>query len=182
MRTAFLDRDGVINRKPPEGDYVKSWEEFEFLPGVHEAIRLLKHHGFRAIVISNQRGVSLRRLRLQDLCMIHDRMETELEAAGGGLDAVYYCPHNYDSCLCRKPEIGLFLQAQRDFPDIHFASTFVVGDSAADMEAAARVGCKKVLIGTGTAHMAGLFSAKGIQVDFFADSLLDAVKDCLLRQ
>ena len=43
-RYVFLDRDGVINKDSP--DYVKSWAEFEFLPGSLDAIRLLTEQGF----------------------------------------------------------------------------------------------------------------------------------------
>ena len=181
MRVVFLDRDGVINRKRPEGDYVKSWEEFEFLPGVFEALRTLKQHGFRVIVTTNQRGVSLGKLVENDLRMIHDRMRAELLSAGCTLDAIYYCPHDYHSCTCRKPEIGLFLQAQRDFPDIDFSRCFVVGDSEVDMEAATRLGCKKVLIGDGAARFAPPLAEEKFRVDFSSQSLLEAVKGYLIR-
>ncbi len=182
MRTVFLDRDGVINRKRPEGKYVKSWDEFEFLSGVEEAIRLLNGCGFRVIVITNQRGISLGKFRECDLSVIHDRMRRELQCAGVRLDAVYYCPHDHNSCTCRKPDIGLFLQAQRDFPDIHFPSSLVVGDSLVDMEAAARLGCKKILVGNGTGETLALLTARNIRVDVFANSLLEAVTEFLLRQ
>jgi D-glycero-D-manno-heptose 1,7-bisphosphate phosphatase len=77
--TVFLDRDGVINRKPPEGDYVERWEQFEFLPGAIEALALLAAAGIRAVVVTNQRGVALGRMTLGDLDDIHRRMQAELE-------------------------------------------------------------------------------------------------------
>lgn len=179
MRAAFLDRDGVLNRKPPEGDYVKSWGEFEFLPRVAEAIAQLNHHGFRVIVATNQRGVSLGKLRDDGLRDIHTRMRAELEKAGARLDAIYYCPHDRNSCRCRKPEVGMFHQAHRDFADIEFSQSVVVGDSAVDMEAGARLGLKRMLIGHRAGIIALALAEKGIRVDFAAVSLADAVKELL---
>lgn len=179
VRAVFLDRDGVINRKPPEGDYVKSWEEFEFLPGASKAIARLKRCGFRVIVVSNQRGISLGKLCEEELRAIHARMRAELQKAGATLDAIYYCPHAHNSCKCRKPEVGMFLEARRDFPDIDFSRSFVVGDSTADMEAAARLGSKKVLIGERAATIAPALAEKRIRVDFTAPSLNEAVKELL---
>jgi len=179
MLTAFLDRDGVINRKRPS-DYVKSWQEFEFLPGVFDALRTLKQHGFRLIVVTNQRGISLGRFSENDLAVIHERMQAELRKAGGELDAIYYCPHGYDSCDCRKPGIGLFLRAQRDFPDIRFSNSFLVGDSVEDMEAGERLRCRKVLIEVDGAGIASLLARKNVRPDFSAPSLLEAVTNYLI--
>ncbi len=142
----FLDRDGVINRKAPEGDYIKNWSEFEFLPGALEAIRILGGLAGRLIVVTNQRGVALGRMSEEDVRQIHERMLEAVRQAGGRIDAVYYCPHEEGACDCRKPAVGLFLRAKRDFPDIDFATSLVVGDSARDLEAAARLGCLAALI------------------------------------
>jgi D-glycero-D-manno-heptose 1,7-bisphosphate phosphatase len=92
-RAAFLDRDGVINRKPPEGQYVTCWEEMQFLPGVAEAIALLIGAGFCAIVASNQRCVAKGLLTVRELDLIHQRMCQELATAGAAITEVYYCPH-----------------------------------------------------------------------------------------
>ncbi len=144
--TIFLDRDGVINRKRPEGDYVKRWEEFEFLPGVLEAIPKLNEVARRVIVVTNQRGVARGRMTEEALQEIHRKMLEAITAAGGRIDAVYHCPHEEGTCECRKPRIGLFLQAKRDFPDIDFREAVVVGDSPTDLEAAQRLGCGGVLV------------------------------------
>lgn len=181
MTTVFLDRDGVINRKAPEGDYVKSWQEFEFLPGVFDALRLLKGHGFRLIVVTNQRGISRGMFSEQDLASIHSRMLEELEKAGGGLDAIYHCPHGSNSCDCRKPSTGLFLRAQKDFPDIEFADSFMVGDSISDMRVGQRLGCRKVLIGIDKGRGLSDLKQEDIPIDFSAPSLLDAVREYLLK-
>ena len=181
MSTVFLDRDGVINRKAPEGDYVKSWQEFEFLPGVFDALRTLKQHGFRLIVVTNQRGVSLGKLLENDLRAIHDRMEAALRNARAELDAIYYCPHGLNSCNCRKPETGLFMQALRDFPAIRFSHSVVIGDSIVDMEAGARLRSKKVLIGVEPSPILSALAERNLQVDFAAPSLLEAVQGYLIQ-
>jgi D-glycero-D-manno-heptose 1,7-bisphosphate phosphatase len=142
MRTAFLDRDGTINVKAPEGEYVTSWETFAFLPGAVEAIGLLRERGWRVVVVTNQRGVALGRMSLADVEDIHRRMR---EAAP--LDAIYVCPHERASCDCRKPGTGMFLQAQAEFPDIRFEQSVVIGDSDSDMEAGRRLGCRTIRVG-----------------------------------
>ncbi len=146
MKTAFLDRDGVLNRKPPEGHYVTRWEEFVFLPGAANAVRLLNQGGFRVIVVTNQRGVARGLMSEQDVQEIHTRMLAEMAAAGARVDAVYYCPHD-DGCDCRKPAIGLFLRARSAFPDIAFEDSFVIGDSERDVEAGRRLGARVIRIG-----------------------------------
>lgn len=158
---------------------MKTWEEFEFLPGAIEALRLLKRSGYRLIVVTNQRGIGLGKLREEDLKTIHQRMIATLELSDAGPDAIYYCPHNHDSCDCRKPGIGLFLMAQRDYSDIQLPESYMVGDSAGDMKAGERLGCKTILIGTDTA-LVSLLELEGIRIDFFAPSLLDAVREYIL--
>src|ERR1700737_217915 len=103
-RAAFLDRDGVINRKAGEGQYVTRWEEFHFLPGAAEGISLLNRAGWRVIVVSNQRCVAKGLLTTNELEAMHRRMCDHLAAAGAKLDGIYYCPHEKDpACSCRKP-------------------------------------------------------------------------------
>jgi D-glycero-D-manno-heptose 1,7-bisphosphate phosphatase len=144
--TVFLDRDGVINRLR-KGDYVKSWAEFEFLPRAKEALRLLAEAEYRVVVVTNQRGVARGCLTETDLAAIHGRMIDETTLAGGPIAAVYYCPHEIGQCGCRKPEQGLFLEAQQDFSDIDFSLSTVIGDSPSDMEAGLRLGCRNIFIG-----------------------------------
>ena len=91
--TVFLDRDGVINVKAPEGDYIKSWSEFHFLPGVIDAIRLLNDNNYLVIIITNQRGVARHMMTMQNLHDIHSSMEEELQRYGAHIDGIYVCPH-----------------------------------------------------------------------------------------
>jgi D-glycero-D-manno-heptose 1,7-bisphosphate phosphatase len=144
--TVFLDRDGVINRRR-EGDYVTSWAEFEFLPRAQDALRCLAERGHRVIVVTNQRGVARGRMSEDDLASIHARLIEEATRAGGAIAAIYYCPHDVGQCTCRKPQTGLFLEAQRDFADIEFAASTVIGDSPSDMEAGQQLGCRAIFIG-----------------------------------
>ena len=147
MPTAFLDRDGVINRKAPEGEYITRVQDFQFLPGAIAGLRKLKRHGWKLIVVTNQRGVALGRMSADDLAAIHAEMCGDLRSAGVSLDGIYTCPHDKDVCDCRKPQTGLFHQARRDWPEIDFADSVVIGDSLSDMEAASHLGCRGIWIG-----------------------------------
>jgi len=136
LRYVFLDRDGVINRKAPEGSYVWSWKDFLILPGVESAIALLNRSGRHVIVVSNQRGVALGLYTRMDVEALHRRLEIHLADFGAHVDAYYYCPHDENQCNCRKPKIGLFEQAFRDFPEASPSNSIVIGDSLCDIEAA----------------------------------------------
>lgn len=139
--TVILDRDGVLNRKMSRADYVKSWSEWKWCDGALEALRLLHDRGFRVVIATNQPGVSRGALTAADLGAIHSRMIEEAAAAGGRIDAVYHCPHNWDEgCACRKPRPGLLYQAQRDL-DFDLTRIIFIGDDERDAEAAMAAGC-----------------------------------------
>ncbi len=142
----FLDRDGVINRKPLAGQYVTRWEDFELLPGVERAIATLNRSGRTAIVITNQRGVALGLYSVAELTQMHDRLQERLGAHGAHLDAIYVCPHGEGQCDCRKPKTGLFEQAFRDFPAAHAGNSVMIGDSLRDMEAGRRLRMRTILV------------------------------------
>lgn len=146
IQTVFLDRDGVLNKKMPEGRYVTSWEEFEPLPGVAQAIRDLNRAGIRVIVVSNQRGVALGYMTDAGVEGIHARFQEFLKASGAHVDAFYFCPHDKGVCECRKPKPGLFQHAMKDFPEITPESSVVIGDSLSDIEAGRNLGMATVLI------------------------------------
>jgi histidinol-phosphate phosphatase family protein len=138
---ALLDRDGVLNRKPPRAEYVRSWEEFEWLPGAKSALAQLKSAGYRLIVISNQAGVARGAMTEEDLAAVNRRMLDEAAAAGGGIDAIYTCIHGWeDGCECRKPRAGLLFQAQRDY-SFDLTRAVFVGDDDRDAAAADAAGC-----------------------------------------
>lgn len=145
--TLFLDRDGVINKKI-EGDYVRSWEQFAFLPESLDGLRGLSNLFKRLIIVTNQRGIARQVMTQNNLQNIHSKMLERLEKEGIRIDAIYTCPHDVlDRCGCRKPDIGLFIQAQRDFPDINFQKSIFLGDSPSDWEAAKRAGALAIGIG-----------------------------------
>lgn len=142
-KTVFLDRDGLINQQAPEHDYIKTWEEFHFLPGVPQAIHELSAAGYLILVVTNQRGVARGMLQMENLTAIHERMCQELAACGAYIQKVYVCPHEIGTCSCRKPNIGLFLQAECDF-EIDKENSWMIGDSDSDVEAGHRYGVKTI--------------------------------------
>jgi histidinol-phosphate phosphatase family protein len=144
LSAVFLDRDGVINVKAPEGEYVTSWSSFIFAPSALEGLRLLAGLGDPVVVVTNQRGVARGRMTEGDLADIHERMRAEVASAGGRIDAIYHCPHE-GGCECRKPGTLLFRRAADDL-GIELGSSVVIGDRAADMEAAAAIGALRVLV------------------------------------
>lgn len=151
LRTVFLDRDGVINRKMPEGKYVTRWEEFVLLPGVPEAIARLNRAGLRVLVVSNQRGIALGLYTAADVQAIHAQLTRELAPLGATVDGFYFCPHDKQQCNCRKPLPGLFDQARARYPDIEAATSIMIGDSASDIEFARNLGMPSIFL-TGDAE------------------------------
>jgi D-glycero-D-manno-heptose 1,7-bisphosphate phosphatase len=145
-RAAFLDRDGVLNRKAPEGSYITTAADFELLPGALGGLKRLAALGFRLIVVTNQRGVARGLIQPADLEAIHVKLSAELKAAGVALAAIYVCPHEKGVCNCRKPAPGLILQALKDHPEIDAGRSVLFGDSASDLEAARRAGVAAVRV------------------------------------
>ncbi len=146
LRTVFLDRDGILNEKMPEGRYVTRWEEFRILPGVPEAIRRLNEVGLRVVVVSNQRGVARGLHTVADVDAIHEGFRQQLSLAGAHIDAFLICPHDTGQCNCRKPLPGLFDQAVARFPETTAASSAMVGDSLSDIEFGSRLGMKTIFV------------------------------------
>jgi D-glycero-D-manno-heptose 1,7-bisphosphate phosphatase len=144
--TIFLDRDGVVNEKMPEGKYVTSWAEFHLLPGVADAIARLNHAGLRVIVVSNQRGAALGLYSVTQVEAIHARLQETLQTHGAQVDAFYFCPHDKGQCDCRKPLPGMFEQARKDFPEITAATSVMIGDSRSDIEFGRRLGMRTIFL------------------------------------
>jgi D-glycero-D-manno-heptose 1,7-bisphosphate phosphatase len=150
--TVFLDRDGVLNRKMPEGRYVTSWSEFQPLPGAAEAIGRLNRAGLRVVVVSNQRGIALGLYTADDVRQIHSVLQSWLQSHGAHIDAFYFCPHDAQQCNCRKPLPGLFDQARADFPEIAAGSSVMIGDSLSDIEFGHRLGMTTVFLEGDSSH------------------------------
>jgi D-glycero-D-manno-heptose 1,7-bisphosphate phosphatase len=180
-RAVFLDRDGVINRKPAEGRYLTCWEEMQFLPGAVEAIALLNRAGFCVIVVTNQRCVAKGLMTAADLEAMHRRMSDVLARAGATIDGVYYCPHEMQPpCKCRKPEPGLLLRAARS-RGIELPASWMIGDSDTDVEAGRNAGCKtaRLLETRETIAVTESHDATPGYADIVAPSLLDAIRQIL---
>jgi D-glycero-D-manno-heptose 1,7-bisphosphate phosphatase len=176
VRYVFLDRDGVLNRKLPEGAYVSDWAQFQWLPGAVEAVARMNRAGLTVIVVSNQRGIALGRVSVEQLELIHGQMRSHLARQGARLDAIYYCPHDQGECNCRKPDIGLFEQARKDFPEVNADNSAVIGDSLSDIQAGRKLGMRTIfIVGEPDRQKAGAQAAASL-ADEVATSLLQAVE------
>jgi len=145
-KVVFLDRDGVINKKPPKAEYVKSWSEFEFLPGAIEALQLLTQNGYQTFILTNQAGIARGAMSEIDLNDIHEHMKQELYKHQAKIDGIYYCPHGWDEeCECRKPKPGMFFQAAREH-NLDLSKTIFIGDDERDLQAGNAAGCKTILV------------------------------------
>ena len=177
MTTVFLDRDGVINRNL-DSDYVKNWDEFEFLPNSLKAIQVLTTAGYQLIVITNQACINKGIISLTTLDEIHQRMVMEIEAAGGRIHAIYHCPHRDDEgCDCRKPKPGMLIQAAYEHA-VDLSRAYLVGDSMRDIVAGQRIGCRTFLLLTGhgsqhikTRMLGGSIRPEKVFPDLYAASL-----------
>ncbi|TSC85824.1 MAG: histidinol-phosphate phosphatase family protein [Microgenomates group bacterium Gr01-1014_16] len=138
-KAVFLDRDGVINRKPSEHRYVTHVSELVILPHVNKFLSRVKKSGYLVIVVTNQRGISLGHLNHDTLADIHKCINNKLN---NYIDAFYYCHHDHHhQCACRKPKPGLILQAVKDF-NIDLHKSHLIGDSQTDIQAAHAAGIK----------------------------------------
>ncbi|MDR1162354.1 MAG: D-glycero-beta-D-manno-heptose 1,7-bisphosphate 7-phosphatase [Candidatus Accumulibacter sp.] len=147
MKFVILDRDGVINRD--SDDFVKSPDEWEAIPKSLEAMAKLTQAGYRVVIATNQSGIGRGLFDMDTLNAIHNKMRDALQALGGRIDAIFYCPHtDAANCACRKPKPGLFLAIAERF-DVDLKSVCVVGDSLRDIEAPAALGARPVLVLTG---------------------------------
>ena len=144
-KCVFLDRDGVINVKAPDGDYIRKWKDFKFLPGAIEAIQVLNKNGWLTIIVTNQRGIALGLMTKKDVDNIHAKMQLQLARHSAHIDKILVCPHNKGACNCRKPNIGLFLQAE-SFYSIDKAFSWMIGDSESDVEAGKRFGINTIAV------------------------------------
>lgn len=176
----FLDRDGVLNAKAPEGAYVTGVDALVVLPGVPAALSALRRAvpGLRIAVVTNQRGVARGRMTHDDLDAIHARLRATLAAAGGDVDRIEACAHE-GGCVCRKPGVGLFQRVLDAWPDVDPAASALVGDSASDLVAGRRVGVRTYLVGEPGRRLAegGVARAQGAPADEEAGSLPELVAD-----
>jgi D-glycero-D-manno-heptose 1,7-bisphosphate phosphatase len=175
VSTVFLDRDGVLNQKAPEGEYVWRWEDFRVLDGVIESLARLRRAGLRTLVVTNQRGIALGRYTVADVEALHSQFQGLLSESGARIDAFYICPHDHGECNCRKPLPGFFEQATAQFPDLAPASSVMIGDSLVDMEFGKRLGMRTILIEDGNKDRAPAMEKACTLADLCCESLREAV-------
>ena len=181
MRPAvFLDRDGTLVR---DVGYLSRMDDLRWFPCAIDAIRLLNRAGFLVCVTTNQGGIGLGFYDADFVRRVHAAMSSEVETAGGRVDAWYFCPHHPEAivnelrtvCDCRKPRPGMIHQATQAF-EIDLARSFVVGDKSADVGLAANVGARGILVKTGYGY-AELQRHAGPPpgTAFVAETVIDAV-------
>ena len=145
-RVVFLDRDGTINKRPAQANYVTKIDDFIWINGAIEAISMLKKNGFLVIIITNQPGIARGCLTEKKLWGIHKKMCDDLLREGVTIDEILYCPHNWgDGCFCRKPNPGMLYEAQKKY-SLNLSECYLIGDDKRDIEAGKRAGCKCIIV------------------------------------
>lgn len=140
-RVVFLDRDGTINKRPARACYIERPEDYVWLRGAIEAIRILKENGFLVIIITNQPGIARGNLTEDMLYSIHEKMHADLLKEGTDVDDIFYCPHNWDDgCFCRKPSPGMIFDAQKKY-SLNLTESYLIGDDERDIVAGETAGC-----------------------------------------
>ncbi|MFO7559712.1 MAG: D-glycero-beta-D-manno-heptose 1,7-bisphosphate 7-phosphatase [Desulfobacterales bacterium] len=181
-KTIFLDRDGVIN--VDSSYYIKSWDEFSFIPGSLEALRMLHEKAFDVILITNQSIINRGMILQKVLDHIFLMMQSEIESTGGKITDIFFCPHTpEEGCACRKPLPGLIRKAQEKY-EIDIPESIMVGDSAKDIQCARNAGCgTAILVKTGNeAEARETLLQENVFPDHVADNLLSAVKWILKKK
>lgn len=141
----YLDRDGVINKKK-ENDYIKEWSEFKFEEGALIALSILSKIFNEIIIVTNQRGIGKGVMSESDLNEIHKKMIKKIESCNGRIDGIYFCADLEDNSFYRKPNPGMAYNSKKDFNNIKFNKSFMVGDQLSDVEFGNNLGMKTVLI------------------------------------
>ncbi len=178
QKAVFLDRDGVINH---EISFIHRHEDMKLYDFTPRSVKKINRSDYLAIAITNQSVVARNLCTIEELQVIHNKMETDLGAEGAKLDAIYFCPHHPDKgypeenpvfkveCECRKPKPGMLLQAANDY-HIDLAKSFMIGDSRRDIEAGKRAGCTTIGVRSGYGQ-----KNADIAPDYMFDNLEQAV-------
>ncbi len=167
--TLFLDRDGVINERIVS-DYIKKWDEFKFLPGVLDALAVFANYFSRIVIVTNQAGIEKELYTHEQLEAIHKQMLDYIEYHGGRIDQIYYCPFKPDlDPFCRKPNPGMAYEAKKDYPDIEFKNSIMIGDSYSDIVFGNQLGMKTILVGNNPGMIQNLNSIPDCKLDSLKD-------------
>lgn len=142
----FFDRDGIVNQRHV-GGYVLKWEDFILMPHFVDVLRLCRQLGFEVVIATNQRAIARGLITGAQLDAIHDRFRHELwEQHRLAILDVMVCPHDRDTCDCRKPKPGLLLKAAEKH-QLDLGASWMIGDQSWDVEAGRRAGCRTILVG-----------------------------------
>ena len=186
-RVIFLDRDGTLNE---EVHYLHKKEDLRLIEGAADALCRFRKSGYRLVVVTNQAGVARGYYQEEDVKLLHEYMNEILRPLGAEIDCFFYCPHHPEhgigeykkNCSCRKPDIGMFEQAEQYF-QVDKAHSWMIGDKLIDVEAGKRFGVRTVLVGTGYGakvhqELTGQERRK-IPYDVYAKTLADAASAIL---
>lgn len=172
-KCVFFDRDGIVNESPGPRRYVERWEDFRLMPSFVRILRRTTEAGYAAVVVTNQRGVSLGVVAEVELERIH-RLLRDLLKREHGLELldILYCPHEEGACDCRKPRPGMLLEAARRH-GLDLKKSWMIGDSERDVEAGRRAGCRTVLVGgSAESSVADLRVADLVELESRLDEML----------
>lgn len=143
----FFDRDGTINNKMKDGEYVTCWDEFKFLEDVFFVLRTIKQRGYIIILVTNQRCIAKKIISINTLNQIHKKMQLELDKHNCSFDKIFYCPHEIcENCNCRKPNSGMLSNTEKYY-NIDRSSSYIVGDTKNDILAGLNYGITTIKIG-----------------------------------
>lgn len=146
-KLVILDRDGVINHESSK--FIKSPDEWKPIDGSLNAIATLSQNGYRVVIATNQSGLARGLFDMETLNRIHEKMHKAAQAAGGRIDAIFYCPHGPDDgCDCRKPKTGMLEDISKRY-GVDLNNVTAIGDSLRDLQAFAGAGCQPMLVKTG---------------------------------
>lgn len=185
QKCIFLDRDGTLN---VFGDFVTTADKLKLMPDAGDAVKLINHSNFLAIVITNQPVVARGETSFDELHRIHNKLEDMLGKEGAYLDDLYFCPHHPNGgyageipelkivCNCRKPKIGLLLRAQERY-NIDFSESWFIGDTKQDVQTGINAGCRTVCLTCGDPRPSKIFAS--VEPTFYSDSLQEAVEKIL---
>jgi len=146
QKCMFFDRDGIVNVSPGPG-YVERWEDFHLIPEFITAAQTAITHGYVIVIATNQRGVARGIMTLETLTEMHEKLTAVLATHEISLIGIYCCPHERDSCDCRKPKPGLLLQAAEEH-NLDLSASWMIGDSETDIEAGKGAGCRTIMVGS----------------------------------
>lgn len=162
----FLDRDGTLN---VEKEYLYRIQDWEWIPGATDALRLINQMGYLAVVVTNQAGVARGYYSESDIVILHNYVDRMLAEMGARIDAYYYCPHHPEhgevrDCPCRKPQPGMLFRAQREL-DIDLEKSWLIGDKLSDVDAARQAGVSPVLVLTGYGELQREYTGAEVQCE-----------------